>query len=99
MTVATKRNYKITIILDTRGREESIDELIELVKNEIASLGVDINGVEDLGRRDFARQPDIRITAGNFVQYLVDGPPETHARVNEHFHLNPLIHRILIQSV
>lgn len=98
MTAVTKRTYKTTIILDTRGREESIEQLIEELKKEITSQGIEVTGVEDLGRRDFARMPDPKVPAGNYVQLKLQGPPETTAKIREHFRLNPLIYRILIQG-
>ena len=97
MTAATtKRTYKSTFILDTRGREESIEQLIEDVKKEIESLGMDVTAVENLGRRDFARQPDVNVAAGNYVQYMLEGSPELPVRIREHFRLNKLVYRILL---
>jgi small subunit ribosomal protein S6 len=98
MTVAATRKYKATIILDTRGREETAEQLIEEVKNEISAQGIEVVGEENLGRKDFARQPDPKIGAGNYVQLILSGPPETAAKLQEHFRLNKLVFRLLIQS-
>jgi small subunit ribosomal protein S6 len=95
---ATKKTYKITFILDTRGREEPIEELIENLKKEIATLDVDVTSLENLGRRDFARQPDVNVTAGNYVQFMIEGGPEAPSRIREHFRLNKLVYRILLQN-
>ena len=54
----TKRNYRATFILDNRGREETIDQIIEGVKKEIAAVQGEISAVENLGRKDFARITD-----------------------------------------
>jgi hypothetical protein len=32
-------NYKATFILDTRGREESVDELVGSLKGELEKVG------------------------------------------------------------
>jgi small subunit ribosomal protein S6 len=99
MTAApTKRNYKTTFILDTRGREESVEQLIEDLKKEIAANEIDVLRAENLGRRDFARTPDPKLTAGNYVQFDLAGPPETMKKLNEHFRLNPVVFRIVVQS-
>ncbi|MGH8017663.1 MAG: 30S ribosomal protein S6 [Opitutaceae bacterium] len=95
---ATKKTYKTTFILDTRGREEPIEQLIEDLKKEIASLDIEVSSMENLGRRDFARQPDVNVTAGNYVQFMLEGTPEAPARLREHFRLNKLIYRILLQN-
>ena len=96
---ATKKPYKITFIFDTRGREETIEQLIEEIGKELASLDIEVKSNENLGRKDFARTPDVNITAGNYVQFAVDGPADTSARMQEHFRLNKLIHRIFVQNV
>lgn len=99
MTVATMKNYKVTIILDTRGREESVEQLTEDVKKEITSLGIEVTGEENLGRRDFARQPDPRVGAGNYIQFHIAAPPDAATRLQEHFRLNTVVFRILVQAV
>jgi small subunit ribosomal protein S6 len=86
------------MILDTRGREEDIEKLLEELKKEISGLGIEVQSAEHLGRRDFARQPDVKVPAGNYVQLQLAGPPETGQRLREHFRLNPLVYRILLQG-
>lgn len=99
MTVAATRKYRATIILDTRGREDTVEEMIEEVKKEISSQGVEVVDVENLGRKDFARQPDPKIGAGNYLQFILSGPPGVASLLSEHFRLNKLVFRILVQSV
>lgn len=96
---ATKKNYKTTLILDTRGREENADQLVVDLQKEIASLGIDVLKVENLGRREFARKTDPALPAGNYVQYDVAGGVETATRIQEHFRLNPIVYRVLVQSI
>ena len=98
-TAAQKRNYKATLILDTRGREETADQLVADLQKEIASLGLEVSKVESLGRRDFARKTDPALPAGNYAQYELTGGPDTAAQLQEHFRLNPLVYRVLVQSV
>lgn len=97
--VATKKNYKATFILDTRGREESVEQLIEDLKKEMAAQEVETHKAEHLGRRDFARKPDVNVPAGNYVQFELSGPIGAATRLQEHFRLNPVVYRILIEVV
>jgi small subunit ribosomal protein S6 len=99
MTAAKTKNYRATFILDTRGREESVDQLIEDLKKETAGLGLEVLKVENLGRRDFARKPDPKVPAGNYMQMDLTGPIGTMERLQEHFRLNPVVYRILVQIV
>jgi len=97
--VTTNRQYRLTIILDTRGREETAEQLLEEVSKEIASLGIEIKASENLGRREFARTPDRKLTAGNYLQYLVEGPTDTAKRLQDHFRLNKLVHRVFVERL
>jgi PTH1 family peptidyl-tRNA hydrolase len=48
---ATKRNYRATFILDNRGKEDTIDQIIEGVKKEIAAVQGEVTAVENSARR------------------------------------------------
>jgi len=95
---ATASNYKATFILDTRGREESVEDLIEGLKGELAAAGAEISGVEDLGRQDFARIPDIKYTTGVYVRVDFSGFSEVPAAILEKLRLNKLVSHKMIQK-
>lgn len=95
---ATASNYKATFILDTRGREESVDELIESLKANIAATGAEITKVENLGRKEFARVPDAKYDAGVYVQYYFSGDAKAPSAVLEKLRLNREITHKLIQK-
>ena len=86
-------------ILDTRGREESVEQLIEDIKKQMAATGAEVQGVESLGRRDFARVTDAQMVSANYVEFAISGSAGVATRVQEQFRLNPIIYRVLIQSV
>lgn len=95
---ATAFNYRATFILDTRGREESVEEIIDGLKTEIADAGVEVTKVENLGRKDFARVPDVKYDAGVYVQYEFTGPAEAPAALLEKLRLNKTISHKMIQK-
>jgi len=86
------------MILDTRGREQSVEEMIEELKKEIAAAGAEVQGVDNLGRRDFARVTDAKLTAANYVEFTVTGPIGIATMLHERFRLNPLVYRLLVQK-
>ena len=45
-----KRNYKATFILDNRGKEDSVDQIIDGVKKEISAVQGEVTNVENFGR-------------------------------------------------
>jgi small subunit ribosomal protein S6 len=87
------------MILDTRGREESVEQLIEDVKKELAAAGAEVLGSETMGRRDFARVTDAKLTAANYVEFTVAGAAGLATKIQEQFRLNPTVYRVLVQSI
>jgi hypothetical protein len=63
-----KRNYRATFILDNRGKEDTIDQIIDGVKKVIAELQGEVTAVENIGKKDFARVTDKKLTGGAYVQ-------------------------------
>jgi small subunit ribosomal protein S6 len=96
---SNKRSYRATFILDNRGREESIDQLIEGVKKEIAAVDGEVTGVENIGKKDFVRITDKKLTGATYVQISFAGMAETPSRLRERLRLNGTVYRTFIQSV
>jgi len=95
----TKRNYRATFILDNRGKEDSIDQIIEGVKTEIAAIQGDITAVENLGKKDFVRVTDAKLTAATYVQVNFAAPAAGPAALKERLRLNNNVHRTFVESV
>lgn len=93
------RNYRATFILDNRGQEESIDQLIEGVKQEIAAVSGEVSAVENLGRREFARVTNPKLPGGTYVQVTFSGPAGTPAQLRERLRLNHSVYRTFVESV
>ena len=64
----TKRSYRATFILDNRGKEDSIDQIIDGVKQDIVSVQGEVTGVENLGRREFIRVTDRKLTGAGIAK-------------------------------
>ena len=94
----TKHKYKATFIIDTRGREESLDQLIEKVKLDIAAVHGEVLAVENLGQRDFARPTDRGLTGAPYVQVDFAAPIDTPRHLHERLRLNPVVYRAMIET-
>jgi small subunit ribosomal protein S6 len=94
----TKRSYRATFILDNRGKEDSIDQIIDGVKQEISAVHGEVTGVENLGRRDFVRVTDRKMTAGTYVQVAFSAPASGPAALRERLRLNGSVYRTFVQS-
>ena len=93
------RNYRATFIIDNRGKEDSVEQIIAEVKNEISTLSGEIANVEDLGKRDFVRVTDKKMTGAPYVQITYSAPGDAPAQLLERLRLNHNIYRTFIQSV
>ncbi len=95
---ATKRNYRASFILDNRGKEDSIDQIVEGVKKEIAAVQGEVTGIENLGKKDFVRVTDRKFTSGAYVQVAFSAPAEAPAQLKERLRLNGSVYRTFVQS-
>ena len=93
------RTYRASFILDNRGKEDSIDQIIDVVKSEIAAIHGEVSAVENLGKRDFIRVTDRKMTSGTYVQIAFSGPATAPAALRERLRLNNSVYRTLVQSV
>ncbi len=94
----TKRNYKATFILDNRGKEDTVEQIIEGVKKEIAAVHGEVTGVENIGRRDFARKTDNQFPSGVYVQMNFSAPAGAPAQLHERLRLNDSVYRALVEN-
>ena len=95
---SSKRNYRASFILDNRGKEESIDQIVDGVKKVIAEVKGEVTGVETVGKRDFARVTDKKLTSANYVQIHFSGPADAPANLREKLRLHHSVYRTFIQS-
>jgi small subunit ribosomal protein S6 len=95
----TKRNYRATFILDNRGKEDSVEQLIEGVKTEIAAVQGEITHVENIGRKDFIRVTDPKLTSATYVQVAFSAPAAGPAQLKERLRLNHSVYRTFVESV
>lgn len=94
-----KRNYRATFILDNRGKEETIDQIVEGLKKEIAAVQGDVTAVENLGKRDFARVTDSKFPDAVYVQVSFTAPLDGPRHLHERLRLNSSVYRAMVQAV
>ncbi len=95
---STQRNYRATFILDNRGTEDSIEKIIEEVKTEIAAVKGQVSAVENIGRRDFVRVTDKKLTGATYVHVNFTGTAETPVALRERLRLNHRVYRTFVQN-
>ncbi len=95
----TKRNYRATFILDNRGKDDTIEQIIEGVKKEINAVQGDVTAVENLGKKDFARVTDPKLTGAAYVQMNFSAPAQGPSQLRDRLRLNHSVYRTFVQSV
>jgi small subunit ribosomal protein S6 len=93
------RSYRATFILDNRGKEESIDQIIDGVKHDIAAIHGEVSSVENLGRREFVRVTDRRLVGATYVQVAFSAPATGPAALKERLRLNTSVYRTFVTSL
>jgi small subunit ribosomal protein S6 len=95
---SNNRNYRASFILDNRGREETIDQIVDGVKKVIAEVKGEVTGVENVGKKDFIRVTDKKLTGAHYVQIHFSGPADAPQHLREKLRLNGSVYRTFIQS-
>ncbi len=99
MSITTKRNYRATFILDNRGKEDTIDQIIDGVKKDIVAVAGEVGAIETLGRKDFARVTDRNLPGATYIQVAFSAPASGPAALKERLRLNSTVYRTFLQTV
>lgn len=98
MSSTATRNYLATFILDNRGKEEGVDQIVADVKTEIAAVSGVVTSVENVGRKDFARITDPKFPAASYVQIRFTGPASAPSALRERLRLKHVVYRTLVET-
>ena len=94
----TKRNYRATFILDNRGKEDSIETIIEGVKKDIVAVQGEVTAVDNIGKKDFVRVTDKKLTGATYVHMYFSAPADGPGQLKERLRLNNSVYRTFVQS-
>ena len=85
------RKYESLIILDTKGNEDSVDELVSAVAKEMEAEGAKLDEIQQMGRRKFAYNAR-HLEGGHYVNYVFEAEPEQIEKIQERLKLNKIVH-------
>lgn len=95
---SSNRNYRASFILDNRGVEDTVDQIVDDLKKLITEVQGEVTAVDSIGKKDFARVTDRKHTGANYVQIAFSAPAEAPAHLREKLRLNGKVYRTFIQS-
>ncbi|MEM7387657.1 MAG: 30S ribosomal protein S6 [Verrucomicrobiota bacterium] len=82
-----KRKYEGVIVLNTQGREDSVDDLINSVGKEIEGEGAKLEQIDRMGRKEFAYTPR-KLNVGYYVNYFFEADPAAIDKIQTKLKLN-----------
>lgn len=85
------RKYEGLIVLNTKGNEDSVDELVGAVAKEMESEGAKLDEIKQLGRRKFAYNAR-HLDAGHYVNYVFEADGTAIDEIQKKLKLNETVH-------
>lgn len=87
-----KRKYEGLIVLNTRGKEDSVDTMVSKLGREIELEGATLEQIDHVGKRKFPYGSK-KLTEGYFVNYHIEAAPSVLDKVKAKLRLNADVHQ------
>jgi small subunit ribosomal protein S6 len=92
------KRYEGLFILNTAGKDEGVQDIIDKIRKELESAGCKMETVQKMDKRNFMRVADKKHNAGFYVNYIFEAEPEIASQVRSRFTLNEDVFRVLISK-
>jgi len=86
------RTYNGTFVLNLKGSEESVDDLVGVITTELEAEGAKLKQIDRLGRKEFAYENHAKQSHGFFVNCLFEAAPAAIEKVRSKLALREDIH-------
>lgn len=93
------KRYEGLFILNTAGKEEGVNDLVEAIKSELTAQGVKVETVQKMEKRGFSRVGDNKLKEGYYVNFIFEAGPEALRKLQRHFALNENVFRTLFTAL
>ena len=93
-----KRKYEGLIVLNTRGKEETVDALVSKLGRDMELEGATLEQIDHLGKRKFPYGSK-KLTEGYFVNYQITADAATLEKVKSKLSLNLDVHQQYYQRL
>ncbi len=68
------RKYEALIVLDTKGKEETVDSLVSAISKDMEKSGLKLEQIDNMGKRKFPFNPR-HVEGGHFINIQFSGEP------------------------
>lgn len=89
------KRYEALFILNNKGKEETIPDLIERVKADLQASGAKVSSIQKLDKKQFAYRSD-KLTSGYYVNYVFEAEPAIADKLKTRFQLDDEVFRVII---
>ena len=93
------KRYEGLFILNTAGKEEGVNELVDKIKAEIVAQGANVEIVQKMEKKAFVRVANNKNKDGFYVNFIFSAAPAVIRKLQTHFALNPDVFRTLFNEV
>lgn len=87
-----KNRYEALIVLDTKGKEESANDIIERLEKEFAKEGAQIEQIQRMDRRSFSYAAG-HLDSGYYVNFIFEADPESIEKLRSKLRLDVDVYR------
>ncbi|WP_395717036.1 30S ribosomal protein S6 [Prosthecobacter sp.] len=91
------RKYEALIVLDTKGKEETIDSLVSTISKDMEKSGLKLEQIDNMGKRKFPFNPR-HVEAGHFVKIQFNGEPAALDSLRSKLRLNENVYQQYYQK-
>lgn len=86
------KKYEAMIVLDTKGKDETPDQIISAIEKDLTKLGAKVDQIDRIGRRQFPHSPK-HVTHGWFVAYQIQAEPAAVTKIRSALKFNESIYQ------
>jgi ribosomal protein S6 len=92
------KRYEGLFILNSAGKEESVQDTIDKIRKEMEMLGCKMETVQKMDKRNFMRVANKKHSGGFYVNFIFEAEPALAAQVRGRFTLNEDVFRVLLSE-
>lgn len=93
------KHYKATFIINLRETKRGIPEVTEWLKGIIVSIGGKVEGVEDIGVRDFVRVTHKQNPSGHYLALSFTASGDINTALQQKLKLEKEVKRIFVEAL
>jgi ribosomal protein S6 len=96
---SNKKEYRVTVIFDTREQKESPVDMLARIRELMESLGAAVTAADDLGVRSFQRCAKRKFREGSYATYLLSAGPSFGSDLIGRLRLDKTVNRTLVERI